>query len=34
MGYLISSLYPLLLLGLLLGGIIGWMAFDPNGEEE
>ncbi len=30
MGYLIANLYPLLLLGLVLGAIIGWMACDPS----
>lgn len=34
MGYLITHLYSLLLLGLVLGAIIGWMAFDPTSEEE
>ncbi len=30
MGYLILNLYPLLLLGLILGAVVGWMACDPN----
>lgn len=28
MGYLIANLYPLLLLGLILGMVIGWFAHD------
>ncbi len=32
MGYLIANLYPMLLLGLILGAIIGWIACDPEAE--
>lgn len=30
MGYLIANLYPLLLLGLALGAVIGWLACDSE----
>lgn len=30
MGYLIANLYPLLLLGLILGAVVGWFACDPT----
>ena len=34
MGYLIEQLYPLLLLGLLLGVIIGWLGFRPKDRKD
>ena len=34
MGYLIANLYPLLLLGLILGAVVGWMACDPNHKKQ
>lgn len=30
MVYLLANLYPLLLLGLVLGAVVGWLACDPN----
>ena len=30
MGYLIANLYPLLLLGVVLGVAIGWFACEPE----
>ncbi len=32
MGFLIANLYPMLLLGLMLGVVIGWIACDPEGK--
>ena len=34
MGYLTANLYPLLLLGVILGAVIGWMACDPKNENQ
>ncbi len=34
MGYLIANLYPLLLLGVVLGAIIGWFACEPQDQDQ
>jgi hypothetical protein len=34
MGYLIANLWPLLLLGLILGAVVGWMACEPSSKQQ
>lgn len=33
MDYLVANLYPLLLLGLILGAVIGFFAFTPSNDK-